>query len=90
MGTLGPNLLPIFIFSYIAIIYYIHAKQIYPSESLELAVSRIIMIVFFNLLVYSLIFFIDIVYYRRIFLIILKKLELTLQILEIFIMKFSM
>lgn len=64
-------LLPLFIFTYIAIIFYIHAKQIHLSESLELAVSRIIMIVFFNLLVYSLIFFIDIVYYRRIFLIIL-------------------
>ena len=64
-------LLPLFIFTSIAIIFYIHAKQIHLSESLELAVSRIIMIVFFNLLVYTLIFFIDIVYYRRIFLIIL-------------------
>lgn len=64
-------LLPIFIFSFITLIFYIHAKQIYSSESLELTVSRIIMIVFFNLFVYSLIFFIDIIYYRRIFIIIL-------------------
>ena len=64
-------LIPLFIFSYIAIIFYIHAKQIYPSESFDLAVSRIIMIVFFNLFLYSLIFIIDITYYRRIFLIIL-------------------
>jgi len=64
-------LLALFILSYLSILLYFYCKKINSYNSLELFYSRIFMLISFNLFFYSLIFIINIDYYKQIFRIII-------------------
>ena len=61
----------LFILSCLTIVYYFYMNVNYKAESLDVTLSKIIMILCFNLLFYSLILLLNINHYRRIFLFVL-------------------
>ena len=64
-------ILILFCLSIISLFFYLHSRNVYALNSLEIIIIRIMMIVIFNLFFYSLIFLLDINVYRRIYVIIL-------------------
>lgn len=66
----------LFILSWISLAHYLNIKHASNSESFDVIISKMITIVFFNLFFYSLIFLVNIKYYKHIFKIVLITLTI--------------